>query len=34
MMGGAGIITSFLDEREIDEFIIPTHACPNWDLEL
>jgi len=26
MMGGAGIITSFLDEREIDEFIIPTDS--------
>jgi dihydrofolate reductase len=26
MMGGAGIIASFVDEREIDEFII--HVIP------
>jgi dihydrofolate reductase len=28
MMGGAGIIASFLDEREIDEFII--HVIPTF----
>ena len=28
MMGGAGIIGSFLDENEIDEFMI--HVIPNF----